>query len=506
MTTRYVGIGGNDGNTGLSWAQRKLTLNGVEDTPVVAGDVCYIGPGVYRELLTVDVSGGAGNVIAYIGDVTGENTDGVGGVVRITGSDNDQTATRADAITANGRDYRTFRGFRIDLTTTYGFDLTDCEDIVIEDCVFTHIATAAIFHTGTGQLRQTVQRCLFFLMPGVCISFITGVNDGDHVIDACVFWPGPSSRAVNSTNQGGVDIRNSFFFGCSRAVSATLGGLGAPVACTVRNSIFQDNTTAFRATILGEIVEDFNALFENVANRTNTNVGANSNIFPALVELPKLYAGANQISGVVLPREIGQLSEWSPLRSLTDDGAPPTVDLLALPFPVTNGKRSWGAIQFVDSERETGTVNAGSAALVLNDAGRLQIRVPVSNVSTTITVQVHRETNYAGTNPQLIVKQPGQADDTTTDAAAAAQFNELTTTLTPAALPGWVVVELVSNNTAAAGSYKTFFDDLTIAGSEVDLGEFENWITDREFWGEYAGAPGGGGAVAAPIFGQLIVR
>ena len=60
MVDRYVGIGGNDGNSGLTWALRKLTLNGAEDTPVVAGDTVYVGPGVYRERLIVDVSGGAG--------------------------------------------------------------------------------------------------------------------------------------------------------------------------------------------------------------------------------------------------------------------------------------------------------------------------------------------------------------------------------------------------------------------------------------------------------------
>ena len=63
MTVRYVGKGGSDSNDGLSWANRKLTLNGVEDTPVVAGDTIYVGPGTYRELLTVDVDGSSGNPI-----------------------------------------------------------------------------------------------------------------------------------------------------------------------------------------------------------------------------------------------------------------------------------------------------------------------------------------------------------------------------------------------------------------------------------------------------------
>ena len=75
MTTYYVGSGGSDAADGLSWANRKLTLNGAEDVSVAAGDTVYVGPGVYRHTLTVDVSGSAGNIITYIADVTGQNTD-----------------------------------------------------------------------------------------------------------------------------------------------------------------------------------------------------------------------------------------------------------------------------------------------------------------------------------------------------------------------------------------------------------------------------------------------
>jgi hypothetical protein len=62
----------------------------------------------------------------------------------------------------------------------------------------------------------------------------------------------------------------------------------------------------------------------------------------------------------------------------------------------------------------------------------------------------------------MVIKQPGQADDTTTDAAAASQWNLLTTTLTPAADPPYVIVELQSLNTAAALAYDVFFDDLKV--------------------------------------------
>jgi len=39
----------------------------------------------------------------------------------------------------------------------------------------------------------------------------------------------------------------------------------------------------------------------------------------------------------------------------------------------------------------------------------------------------------------------------------------LTDTFTPAALPDYVVVELQSQNTAAAGNYATYFDAFRVA-------------------------------------------
>src|SRR5690606_15690047 len=113
IATYFVGAGGNNSNDGLTWANRKLTLNGAEDIPVAAGDTVIVAPGVYRETLTTDVSGTSGNPITYVGDEGGTLTDGIGGAVRISGSDDDLTATRSPVISLQ-HNYRTFRGFRIE--------------------------------------------------------------------------------------------------------------------------------------------------------------------------------------------------------------------------------------------------------------------------------------------------------------------------------------------------------------------------------------------------------
>ncbi|MCK4958412.1 MAG: hypothetical protein KAT00_03410 [Planctomycetes bacterium] len=602
MTTRYCGIGGNDGNSGLTWALRKLTLNGVEDTPVVAGDVIHVGPGVYRELLTCDVSGGntyavntvtvtngsttitgagtaflaniaiadmfhirlfasgndgvangtatftsaAGNFqanmigqiiqimtrgayvisavaaansitltdpnglgwpaaaggltysvlsgqgsyeirfitdntnfelvrpwcgptltgltyitytpIRYIGNVTGETTDGVGGVVRITASDNDQSGTRNKIIDLNGQDYRLFQGFRLDLSAAglQMVPLANAVHITFEDCTLNSFI-GECFSLGSSSFDLTIRRCFFLAGKSHAIILWSAgtVNDIGLVVENCIF---PSRFEYGSAFQvtaiGGFTVKNCYFLGGYRNVLIT-GALAVGQTIVVNNCIFESGREALFAIAVGEITENFNTFFANNVDRTNTAIGAGSVTHAPLMSLPLLRLGF-QFSW-----QFGELSEWSQVRAITGANEP-AEDLHGILRPVTAAKNSWGAVQFYDVERETGTVHAGSASMALHDAGRHQIFVPVANESTTISIYVYREANYAGNNPQMIVKQPGQADDVTTDAAAASQWNLLTTTLTPAADPPYVVVELASRNTAVAGNYDTFFDDLVV--------------------------------------------
>lgn len=465
MATYYVGIGGNDGNSGLTWALRKLTLNGAEDVPVVAGDTVYVGPGVYREELTVDVSGGAGTEIVYIGDVTGEYTDGVGGIVRITGSDNDQTAVRGQCVSASGFDYRIFRGFFTDSGSSYGINVIDVENWTVEDCAFFHHGDAGVArNNGTGSLNITIRRCVFVGNQTRSVLFYDAdlEDDENHLVENCLMVASATQgQGVVSYRVGGITVRNCTIIGTYRCVQVG-AALTVGQTVTVNNCTLTDSYGGVHAQVLGEIVEDYNNFFNNGTDRTNVNIGANSvSYIPGLCP-PLLHAGASQVSGYKFPWWFGELSEWSQVRAITGSNEP-TEDLRGIVRPTTAAKNSWGAVQFHDIERDTGTVYDGVASLKLADAGRHQVFVPVNPTSLTITVQVYREVDYAGgNNPQMIVKQPGQADDITTDAAAASQWNELTTQLAPSPTTDFVVVELVSRNTAAAGSYATYFNNLVV--------------------------------------------
>ena len=464
MVTRYVGPGGNDGASGLTWALRKLTLNGVEDTPVVAGDVVWVGPGVYREQLIVDVSGAGGNEIVYIGDVTGCNTDGVGGIVRITGSDNDQTAVRTYCVWGITKHYRIFRGFLTDLGSNYQWLLNNsCTHWTIEDCMIVPHSVQAINVSGDAQLDINILRCLFLpTKSGVYqITFSSaGIQDAAHTIRNCLLING-NGRGVQFDDVGGVNIRNCNFMGHGFAVRVTDSPPVGYTAVNINNCILDHCTTGLQAQALGEIVENYNTFYQAQTPRANVNIGANSQTYPPILRPPLLYAGHAQADGFRQPWWFGELSEWSQIAAITGTSEP-TLDLHGMIRPPNAAQNSWGPFQWQGQVQETTTIHGGSLSMKLPDAGRWQIFVPCTNTQTTISVYVYREANYAGNLPQMLIKQGGQAVRTTTDVAAASQWNLLTDTFTPAACTSWLLVELVSRNTAAAGNYDVFFDDMAV--------------------------------------------
>ncbi len=463
MTDYFVGTGGNDGSDGLSWANRKLTLNGAEDVPVAAADTVYVGPGVYREQLTVDVSGTAGNIITYIADKTGENTDGVGGIVRVTGSDNDTTMTRGRCIhTGTRRNYRTFRGFAFDMASNDGVNWTDGNDIVIEDCVFQGpMGNPCINFSGANQASHIIRRCVFFptgtAIRAIIFSHSVTVDNTSHLVENCIFiGMTAGSNVVEVSRTGGIDFRNCLWLGGGTGIRIQVALSGGQTV-DVNNCIFNGLQLGLRATTTAELIEDYNAFSVNGTDRTTVNTGANSNTYPSLFLVPSL------LDGFKFPWQFSELSEWSQVAAIAGTGEA-TDDLFGLTRPVTSAKKSWGPVQFVDAERETGTVQAGSVGRVLNDAGlKFVRRVPVDNTSTTITLYVRKQTNYAGSEPRMIIRQPGQSDSTDTLTVAVDTWEQLSVTLTPAALPPYVDVYVESRNTATSGSYKVFYDTMAVS-------------------------------------------
>lgn len=454
MATYYVGKGGSDSNSGTSWANRKLTLNGAEDIPVAAGDTVYVGAGTYTDALTCDVSGSSGSPITYIADVTGANTDGIGGIVALAGTTNEQSISGSTVITVSPRDYRTFRGFAIRDWGGNAVVVNTATNWIFEDCVFIGNTTGI---SGGGGTNGIARRCLFrdHYSYAIYFSNASAQSSSGHTIENCVFMGsvGGFARAVYTNNVPGIIVNNCAIISCYRGVQANVTLANS---ITVTNSFFVNNNIAVAGATTGDVVEDYNSFHNNTTTRANTTTGGNSNTYIPGLAIPMLVDGI--LLGVQFP---GALADWSALRAIAGSSEE-SEDLFGLDRPATAGKKSRGAIQWFPRERETTTVRTGSAALKLSDASRVQFIFPASNVSTTVSVYVQWEADYAGTKPQLVVKQAGQSDQSDTAVGSSGAWEALSVTLTPVASPGWIAVELVSNNTATSGNYNVFFDDLTV--------------------------------------------
>lgn len=341
MATYYVGPSSAGAADGTSWANRYGTLNAAEDRPVAAGDTVYVGPGTYREQLTVDVSGSSGSPITYIGDYTGAVTDGVGGVVRVTGSDDDIATARTSCVAAASKNYRTFRGFTLDLSSSHHIGCSGaCSNWIVEDCYFSLLpsnSVASAYFAGTGT-SNTVRRCYFIGRHyGAEFSHSSSVSSAGHLVENCIFVG--LTRGVSSVRVGGITIKNCSFWTCTAGIRVATALAGGQTV-TVNNCLFQVCGTALQATATGEITENYNALYFNSTDRTSTSTGANSNAYPALPDTRWFFETVLDDGTLLSPFD---LASYAPLINVAGT-SPATSDMRGT--GAVGAQREWGALEY----------------------------------------------------------------------------------------------------------------------------------------------------------------
>ena len=483
MTIRYVGPGGSDSENGLSWGTRKLTLTGAEDTPVEAGDTIYVGPGVYREILVLDVSGTIGLPITYIADVTGINTDGVGGVVRITGNNNDLSPGNARNIAINAqvtsRNYRTFRGFYLEEaggTTGSGnpYALARFQDgskyIVFEDCVFGEV-------TGLGGMYCSAV-CFTPDDPGTttnnvirrCINISVSVmmeGYGGTAIDKSMAGCG----AQNCISiRGDKDISTFETYGwVSRHITFINSHISNPPAYTLglgtaTSSIYDSLFVNGNNAIGDDYVENYNS-YMGVPNEG----GANS-LQTYIVPVPPML-----LAGYRFPYDPFLYTDWNPdIFANTTSGY--TEDVFGISRPTRTNR---GAVQFRGVQRDSDISKTGLSSLRMDDASRHRITIPVEAGGTyKATVFVRRDVDYTGTLPQIMIDSPGQTAVTITDTGAVGEWSKLTAVITVGDKDRFVQIELRSNNTASSGDVSVWFDDIAVKGLGAKI-PTSKWITNE---------------------------
>lgn len=365
MATYYVGAGGNNSNDGLSWAQRKLTLNGAEDIPVAAGDTVYVGAGTYRETLTCDVSGSSGSPISYIGDYDGSHTDGVGGVVRITGSDNDQTVTRSRCILCL-KNYRTFMGFVIDAASGAGIYTadTDITDMTVEKCYFANNMTG-VTNANRISVNFTARNC-FFTNHVRSISFGSVGDDTNGLIENCLFVGGSHfSEGTIRLKHGGFTIKNCTFYANYTCILADT--LTAGQTITVNNCNFYEGRTGIQAITAGNIIEDYNNIWKMEIARSNVTAGAHSTAYPMHFDTRWFFEMVN--GGTMLSPF--DLASYSQLINVAGT-SPTTADIRGT--TVQGAEREWGALEYDSTlDIEAGSGGGGGAVSIQPLSGRISL-------------------------------------------------------------------------------------------------------------------------------------
>lgn len=352
--TYYVGIGGNDGNAGTSWAARKLTLNGAEDIPVAAGDTVYVGPGTYREVLTCDVSGSSGSPITYIGDYTGANTDGTGGIVRITGSDNDQTTARNNAINVNSKDYRTFNGFLCNGCAQSVILNVGSYGIIERTFIQSNYQNGGITN-ASNSTNISVINCF--------------IHSGDGANSVGIYFSGSSAYNCASTVENCIILGGQFQYYGNYAGGLTFKNciaLHAGGQCfrflnqhsdypsTVTNClIFGDKGIYCNAA--NTVTEDYNNFVTTTA-RENVAVGANSNTYIHLFDTRWFFEMLNG-GTLITPFD---LASYSGLIDVAGT-SPTTTDMRGT--TVQGTQREWGALEY-DS---TLAIKAGSGGTTIRN-------------------------------------------------------------------------------------------------------------------------------------------
>jgi hypothetical protein len=406
--------------------------------------------------------------IRFIADVTGANTDGVGGVVRVTGAgSNDQSVSRANCFTATSKNGISLTGFMCDSTSGSLINFaTACSRWVIEECDIYGAPGAAVTIAGTGT-SNTIRRCIVHGGVGSpLISFSNGSavdNTGQCVVN-CVLEGDPNSGGIGTTRIGGILVRNCTIRGNTYGV-VTLTAPTTGQATRVENCVIAYNVTGIFSGTPNDMQEDYNCVFGNTTARSaSIVVGAHSVAYPPVFEPMTLYGNGRYEGG----RPYGLLCAASGQKSaVADIGGVnlPATDLYGLARP-QGVSASFGAVE--GAYLPTRNDNSGDSEYALPGRGIMDVEIPVAdNTAITITATVRWTDNTnIGSKPQMLLLADYGVSQQTATATGTGTEETLTigpiTPQVPNDINGVMILRLV-NRTTYTSDVAVYFDDISVS-------------------------------------------
>lgn len=278
--------------------------------------------------------------IVYVGDQSGVLTDGIGGMVRITGSDNDVATTRTNCIVCSNSQ-RTFRGLQLDGSVSSLVSNTGA-NVVVEGCTFSDTGSDGVNISGAGASGVTVRRCASMHVAGNAVTYThsSTVNDAAGLVENCLFQSSGGGVGVNSTRIGGVLARNITATGLTAGVKVTTSPASGQ-AMTINNCLLVGDLTGALATATTDTVPDYIGYFSNNTSRSNVSTGAHDQFGMMLMNgAPLLMLGLFTWVYAMLQA----LSEFASKAQFN----PPGDDLFGA---IRSATSSWGAVQYVAGQR-----------------------------------------------------------------------------------------------------------------------------------------------------------
>lgn len=506
MATYYVSKSGSDANNGLGADASAVTNKpwltigkALGASGIASGDTVYIGPGVYRETVTVAMTSATAETKVY-GDPANRQgfKDGSGVLVaaapvRWTAwTTDDKTTPAATVLLAlAARDFLTF------------------QDIFL---VGTSAGAAVISSTSTQSTNITFRRCLLHSPTGSASNRVVSITSSaapanvtlSWLFDSCIviglyanatFDITASSSAsadydldivfqncfiqnfnntfllskggANSFLGGGLKVYNCTIISATNNFNISASSVSTTFPIKVYNNVLICNNVSLSGGTTGQIVEDYNAIYAPTA-RSNVTAGANS----VTSYCPLFNFGQGELWGFYRKFPFSPTFD-SPWLGFGASGSGPTLttDALGRDRPSGSGitwanvSKAVGWMEHHDFAVKESSVTDAGDGWKLTGPGDQKIDVPVDATSTTISVKVRYDTNHGTTNkPQaelLVAEDLGvNAGEIKTATVGVDTWETLTFSAITPTSKGWVTIYLRSRS--AAGNGIAYFDTVTV--------------------------------------------